>query len=209
MKNQLVCAPFTTRRCLFGDADAVAAIEKSFERRSVRRSVGATFRRLGGAGRRAVSHQAATAANDLLDVDLADVTIGGLRASARLRNAARRSLVDGEPHTVVIASYQVKCAHRPSVAVLVDELEVARIHLSLDFQITIDGLAGTVTHGALTALGGDRCTIKATLSVHGKKVAERSVDVPLAAVVTLRDPVPLLSEAERLRATAPGTQAAA
>jgi hypothetical protein len=139
-----------------------------------------------------VSHQVATAADDLLDVDLADVVIGGLRASSELHAAARRTLAEGGTSDVVIASYRFTCAHRPSVAVLVDGVEVARIDFSLDLSITINGLAGTVAHGELVALGGDRCIVKAALSLHGKKIAARSLDIPLADVITLRDPIPLL-----------------
>jgi hypothetical protein len=187
----------SARWCLFGDTDAVAALERSLHQRGAGGSVAGAVRGLGDAGQRAVSQEAAKAAADLLEIDLADVVIGGLRVSARLRAAAQRSLVDGGATDVVIASYRFTGTHRPSVALLVDGVEVARIHFSVDLSVTIDGLAATVAHGELVALGGDRCTVAASLSLHGQRIAARSLDIPLAAVVTLRHPIPLLSDEER------------
>lgn len=209
MKNRLNATPATARWCLFGDTDAVAAIEQSLGRRRVRRSLADVVGGLGDAGQSAVSHQAAKAADELLDIDLADVVFGGLRASTELRNAARCTFVDGGRSEVVIATYRFACAHRPSVALLVDGVELARIHFSLDLTVTIDGLAATIEHGELIALGGDRCKVKASLAVHGKEIAERSVDIPITAVCTLRDPIPLLTERERLTLVPPAGRAVA
>ena len=197
MTDRQTYAPVTARWCLFGDTDAVAAIEQALQQRGLQALVADATRGLGEAGVRAVSQQAARATADLLDIDLADVVIGGLRVSARLKDAARRTLVDGNASDVVIASYRFTCAHQPSVALYVDEAVVARIHLSVDLSVTIDGLAATVAHGELVAVSGNRCTVEVSLALHGQRVAARSREIPLAAIVTLRHPIPLLSDEER------------
>jgi hypothetical protein len=195
----------TARSFLFGtDGAGVAELVAELDRRELPGvagdAVGTVLRSTDGA----VRAELARAVQGLLEIDLADVLLGGWRKWTVLTAAARRTRDrPGVTEVVSLAEHTLTSTSEPSVDLLVGEVRVATVHLELTVELTLQALAATVRGGRLVALTGGSCEVAVALSIEQRTVASRKARVPLPLVVRLGEGVALLPAAGRSRAVTP------
>lgn len=185
--------PVTAQVFLLGHRpDAGRAVAASLKRHRVLTSVAAVGG-LSRAGLQAVGRETSGIVSGLLDVNLADVMLGGWRKHAALTAAARRTrAAPGSRELVELATHRITSTHRPCIELLVDGHLVATLRLELTIELTIKALVAGVAHGDLVALHAGQCVTSGALSIEGHEVARRQAEIDLRAVLPLSQAIPLL-----------------
>jgi hypothetical protein len=190
--------PATARAFLLDD-DAGAAVDVlagELSRHDVSRSALRGGRRLTAPACRAVDHEVAAVAADLLEVDLLRVLASAWRKYAELTLAAQRTLaVPGSEELVVMATHQVAWACGPAVRLLVDGKQVAAVELDARVAFDLQGVIAVIRRGDLVALRAGACALEGTLTAARQPLAHRRRCVNLPHVVAIDPPIPLVGEA--------------
>lgn len=158
--------------------------------------------RVSTAGRDAVQRHLASAVAGLLEIDLADLVVGGWRTHTALTGASRRTwAAPGAVEVVDLLAHTVTASYEPYVDVNVETVTVARVEVALTVVFTVTGLAATVRDGALVGLTGGRCVTEARLAVHGVPMLQRTQTFVPDVLVPLRRGIWLLRPGEGSRWT--------
>jgi hypothetical protein len=143
-----------------------------------------------------LSAQLAEITHGLINIDLGALLLEGLRRHTLLVTAARATLDKPDASEVVeIAGYTVSVTHRPSVDVLVNEVQVTTIALELVLDLQVEALVGTVKQGRLVDLQVGPCTAQGTLHCESVRLAAGSAHLDPQVVVRLGRGLPLIREA--------------
>lgn len=142
-----------------------------------------------------LSAQFAEITYGLIDVDLGALLQEGLRRHAMLASAARSTRDNPQATEVVeIAGHAVTVTHRPSVDVLVNEVQVTTLAFELVLDVQVEALLGTVRQGRLVELQVGPCTATGTLLCESVRLAGGSAHLDPTIVVRLGRGLPLIRE---------------
>jgi hypothetical protein len=143
-----------------------------------------------------LSGQLAEITYGLIDVDLGALLQEGLRRHAMLAAAARATRDNPQASEVVeVAGHTVSVTHRPSVDVLVNEVQVTTLAFELVLELKVEALLGTVRQGRLMELQVGPCTATGTLLCESVRLAAGSAHLDPNVVVRMGKGLPLLREA--------------
>ncbi|WP_433633293.1 hypothetical protein [Nocardia sp. CA-120079] len=152
--------------------------------------------------RTAALHEVARVVDGLLEVDLGGVVVAGWRRYQRLHNAAMRTRTGGVEQ-VELFEHEVTRSYCPRLEVTVDGSQVGEFELELCVAVLVRPLAATVRDGMLAALGPGDCTVTVSIGVpEVGPIIERAHPIPLATMVDLRRPIPLVDHQPLRPATA-------
>lgn len=153
--------------------------------------------------RSAALREVARAVDGLLELDLGGVAVAGWRRYQRLHSAAMRTRAGGVEQ-VELFEHEVTRSYCPRLEVTVDGSQVGEFELELCVTVLVRPLVATVRDGMLAALGPGDCTV--TVSIGAPEVGpiiEREHPIPLATMVDLRRPIPLVDHQSARPAAAP------
>ncbi len=193
MTTATTARPLTACTILFDSSPAEACIESLFRAHP---SFGAvTGRRLSAGVHKALQHELSAAGANLLDLDVVDILVCAWKKHFDLVAAARRTtMVPGSSEVVELATHRVTSVHRPYIDLVMEDVRVGRVQLELQLIFVVRGLLAVVRDGALVAVRGGDCNVKASLAIEGLPVASREKTFDLPGRVNLGDGVPLLPE---------------
>jgi hypothetical protein len=156
-------------------------------------SLGKALEGLPKVTRDAAVREVAAATASLLNVDLIELLADGWRKYHNLVAAARRTLAAPESVELVeLASHQITAEQEPYVSVLVDDRQVATLHLGLSVDFDISVFVAEIRVGRLAAVQSGRCDITATLAAEGTDLVTRKVELQLSGAIALRHGIRLL-----------------
>jgi hypothetical protein len=176
MTTSTAAEPLTVRAVLFADTgvDPAAALAQSMDAGGVTAQVLRSVGGLSSAAQDEVKRQVAVVAGGVLDLDVVDLVVGGWHKHAALVAAARRTLaVPGSEEIVDLASHRIRSVHRPYVAVLIDDVQVAKIDFELTVIFDFKALVAVVRAGRLVALRGGQCEVTAMFAAEGILLAQQ------------------------------------
>jgi hypothetical protein len=199
---------FTAWSFLYGDnRDAITDLAGAIDEHGVLGPAGGAARELARSSGGAVRAELARSVQGLLDLDLGQLLLTGWRKWTVLTAAARRTRDQpGTSEVVSLAEHTVTVRQQPSVDLLVREMRLATLHVELTVEFTVRGLAATVRGGRLVALTGGSCTVKATLALEERKVAERKGEIRPPLLVHVGAGIPLLRASDGSPAEPPPTK---
>ncbi|WP_433192547.1 hypothetical protein ACQP1G_28010 [Nocardia sp. CA-107356] len=145
----------------------------------------------------------ARAVDGLLGVDLGGVAVAGWRRYHRLRDAATRTR-SGGVEQVELLEHEITRTCCPCLEVTVDGSQAGEFELGLCVAALLRPLSATVRDGMLAALGPGDCTV--TVSIRAPEVGpimERAHTIPVATMVDLRQPIPLVGHQSTRPHTSP------
>ncbi len=205
-------AGLTARGLLLGDEPSPAALRQALSGHRVLDAAGGKLSRLTADGREAADDALASAAEDLLDLDIGDVLIYAWRTQKRLADAAGQTLrAPGRKEVVQLASHQVTSTYYPAVDLKVDDVRVHTFHFQLDLVLTIDVAAVTIQDGRLVAVkaGDGSAAGTLTLKMPGgdTELLHRERQFDLRLTIHVGNGIPLPTRAEQ-PATPAGSPAA-
>jgi len=177
------------------DQASIRAMADALQQQGALRSISAAVKTLSRAGLGAVSNQIATAAHDLLklNLDLGGPLVRGWCQFAALTAAAKRTAaVPGSVEVVDLATHSITWTHNPQVDVLVNDARVATVHFELSIRFKVKGLAATVRNGRIVGASSGGCEITGTLAAEGQLLAQREAQFQLPLLVRFGDGIPLL-----------------
>ena len=135
------------------------------------------------------------AVNPLLDVDLGQLVLSGLRRQTALVSAALRTQSSSQSQEVVdLGTFQVSFRQQPSIDIGLDGTPVARMNVELSCTVEVSQLIATVTDGKLTATDDGRAAATLRLTVDGAPIAVRNLDLDISRLVVPGEGTPLLDE---------------
>jgi len=199
MTTGIAQAGLTARVLLLGsasDAD-LEKLQRALSDHGAVSKVGGKLSKLRPQAVEAATETLASVTAGLLDVDLGDALINGLRTHQSLVRAAEETMrVPGLQEVVQLASYQVSWTKQPTVDLLIDgtRIHTFRFHLTLLFEVEV--AAAVVQDGKLVSLKSGDGSVAGTLSLEmlGGDITlleqERKIDLHL--IVRLGSGVPLL-----------------
>ncbi|MFE9320257.1 hypothetical protein ACIHDR_05240 [Nocardia sp. NPDC052278] len=153
--------------------------------------------------RSAALREVAKVVDELLEVDLGEVAVAGWRRYQRLHSAAMRTRAGGVEQ-VEMFEHEVTRSYRPRLEVTVDGSQVGEFELELCVAVLVRPLVATVRDGMLAALGPGDCTVTVSIGVpEVGPIIEREHPIPLATMVDLRGPIPLVDHQPLRPTTAP------
>jgi hypothetical protein len=191
MMNTPLDETATVRDLLFGDAAADATDTLTEELRET----GAVRTVISGAPGfvAAAERQVASATDELLSLNLADVVVAGWKKYDRLRQAARSTRGNPNAREVVeLATHNIESSHRPAVDVFLNGNAIATINIDLELTCTISGLIAGIHQGRLMEIQSGACTVTGSLAMQQITIVERQRKLDLPRVLRLRHGVPLL-----------------
>ncbi|WP_327099900.1 hypothetical protein OIE68_14540 [Nocardia vinacea] len=152
--------------------------------------------------RSAALREVARAVDGLLEVDLGGVAVAGWRRYQRLHSAAMRTRAGGVEQ-VELFEHEVTRSYCPRLEVTVDGSQVGEFELELCVTVLVRPLVATVRDGMLAALGPGDCTVSVSIGApEVGPIIEREHPIPLATMVDLRRPIPLVDHQSPRPATA-------
>jgi hypothetical protein len=185
----------TVRAVLFGDTAPAAVVAGTPGWRAVVDGLDLALSAVSPAGRVFASAEVASALAELLELDVADVLIGGWRTHRSLIEAAAATRDDPEASEIVrLATHRIGAAHRPYVEVVVNGATIATVDFELSVELDIDAVLATVRRARLVAVHGGRLTMSVTLTAAGRELVSRAVTLDPAVTVSLGDGVTLLPD---------------
>jgi hypothetical protein len=185
----------TVRAVLFGDAPPAAALAGTPGWRAVVDGLDLALATVSPAGRASAAAEVASALAGLLDLDVADVLIGGWRTHRALVEAAAATRADASASEVVpLGTHRISAAHRPYVEVVVNGATIATVGFELSVALDIDAVLATVRQARLVDVHGGRLTMSVALTAAGRELVTRAVTLDPAVTVSLGDGVTLLPD---------------
>jgi hypothetical protein len=139
--------------------------------------------------------EAASALDELLDLDIDDVVVAAWDVQQDLRDAATRSTIDPEATELVhLPRLSAHAQSAPSLRIECDGRRLATVTIGLNVEVALENFCAAVRAGVLTRLTADAVTITAELLVEGEVLARRvghidiATDLPLGHGIRLADP---------------------
>jgi hypothetical protein len=195
----------TAKAVLFAEADPASAAGSSPGWKGTLQRLGTPLATASAAARATVERELSAVLSRLLDQDLGQIVVAGLRHHPALIRAARATEADAAAVEVVqLAAHQITSSHHPYVDVVIDGVKLATVHFDLDLTFDIDVLVATVRQARLMNVQSGHCTVTVALGAEGHPVASRQVPLDLAVTVRLGDGIDLLTD-QRRPAPAQGT----
>ncbi|GAB3207625.1 hypothetical protein [Nocardia tengchongensis] len=143
--------------------------------------------------RSAVPREVAGAVDTVLAVDLGGVARTGWQRYRRLHEAAVRTR-SGGVEQVDLYEHEITQTCRPRVEVTIDGNRVGEFELELCVAELLRPLTATVRDGLLVALGPGDCRVTVSMDApEAGPIVERERTFPIATLVDLRRPIPLLA----------------
>jgi hypothetical protein len=174
------------------DADRFAVAARAVSELGIGRITVRAARGLTESTRAALGTEVTRTVDALLELDLGALVVAGWKKHAALTTAAEQTRTTPETSAVVsLAEHTVSSTHKPYVDLLVREKRVARVHVELSVQVTVQGLAATVRGGRLVSLTGGNSEISARLAVEDRELAHRTARADLPLMVRLGNGIPL------------------
>jgi hypothetical protein len=168
--------PRTTSGLLFGESgDRVEALARTLQQKGVMGSLGAALQRLSQAGRQAADREVAGVVNSVVDFDLGDLVVAGWRKGSDLADAARRTAANpGSSAVVELATQRITSVHRPSLNVLINNVQVTTLNFELEVEFVIKALIAIVREGHVANLHSGACDVTVTLTAQGVQLAKQN-----------------------------------
>jgi hypothetical protein len=188
--------PETALRLLFGPHDAAGGVAAAVGHASTSGNLGAAIKALPEAARDAAGKEVAESIAGLLRLNLIDLLIMGWRTREDLSSAAHRTLeTPGSTELVQLASHQVNASQQPQVAILVQDHQVAAVHLDLSVAFDVSPLLTRVRAGRLASVLTGSCDVTAALAIDGIDITSSKGHLDLPGEVTLANQPRLLPAA--------------
>jgi hypothetical protein len=192
----------TAKAVLFAQADPGTAAAKSPGWTGVLGGLGQVLSSVSAAGKAAVERELSAALGRLLEQDLGQLLIAGLRHHGALVAAARATEENPAAVEVVqLAAHSITSTHHPYVDVVINGVKLTTVHFDLDFTFDVDALVGTVRSAKLVNIQSGHCLVTVALAYGGYEIASRQVPLDLAVTIQLGDGVDLLTEERRPAST--------
>jgi hypothetical protein len=181
----------TVSDLLFGSTqDTAMSLTEALRTHDVLSSLDSGLRQISAVGREAAYSEVASAAREVLDLDLGELLVAGWRKPGELAAAAERTAADPSSSEVVeLAPHRITSVHRPLVELLVDDVLVASLPLELQVELQVRSLVATVRHGDIVGLRSGSCEATATLAAEGRQLARSQDRLELPRLISL--PLPL------------------
>ena len=180
---------FTPGSFLFADTSIASALEASGAADVVRSQLTGFTQ----ATRNEAVKEVERITAELTNLNLIDIILGALSTYEELREAGRRTIgAPDSPEFVELIGHQVTLENQPSIQLVVNEKQIATVHLLLSLVIDIQALTATVRHGSLTALQIGRCDVGASIGIENTTVARRQAELQLPASIPLGTGIPLV-----------------
>jgi hypothetical protein len=176
-------APYNARTLLFGD-EGLRIPAWLYDRRA-----------FAGIVSNGLSEAVFEAVDPLLDLDLGQLVLAGLRRHTTLVSAARRTQSSPQSHDVVeLADFQINFRQEPSVDIGLNDTPVASVNVELSGIVEMSQFVATVTGGKLTAFRGGGAAVTLRLAVDGVLIAVRNFVLDISRFLLLGEGRPLLDE---------------
>jgi hypothetical protein len=189
----------TVNTVLFGPAEPAAVLNNTPGWRDALARLGHTMGALSAAGKATVERELSAALGRVLNLELGELIVAGLRRHPALVAAARATESNPTAAEIVqLAAHRVTMGHRPYVDVVVNGAKLATVHFDLDLTFDIDVLLATVQAARLTNIHSGRCTVTAALACEGHNLVSRQLQLDPALTVRLTEPIALLLEERRV-----------
>jgi hypothetical protein len=144
----------------------------------------------------------------LLDYNMIELLVDGWREHNDLTDAARHTLAKpGSTELVALATHSITVIQKPSIDLVLNGERVAAIDLELTLQFDISAAVAGVSGGMITALHSGRCDATATLAIQGAEAIQKQKRIDLPGVISLRQGIRLLKEADYAKASKARTAA--
>jgi hypothetical protein len=138
----------------------------------------------------------------LLDYNMIELLVDGWREHHDLTDAARHTLAKpGSTELVALATHSITVVQKPSIDLVLNGERVATIDLELTLQFDISAAVAGVSAGMITALHSGRCDVTATLAIQGAEAIQKQKQIDLPGVISLRQGIRLLKEADYAKAS--------
>ena len=188
----------TAKAVLLAESDPASAAGASPGWRGMLQRLGTPLAAASTAAKATVERELSAALSRLLDLDLGQIVVAGLRHHPALERAARATEADPAAVEVVqLAAHQITSSHHPYVDIVVDGVKLAVVHFDLDLTFDIDVLVGTVRQARLVNVQSGHCSVTAALGAANHPIASRETQLDLAVTVRLGDGIDLLADQRR------------
>ncbi len=113
---------------------------------------------------------------DLLDINVADVMLGGWKKCAEVRRQVRASRADPSRTVLVhLGSHTITSEHRPSIEIRHDGRALADIVFPMALKFEVDAVELTLKGGEVTEVRTGDVRMKGTVKVENTVILERSL----------------------------------
>jgi hypothetical protein len=129
-----------------------------------------------------------------LDEGLAGLLLAGLSKYRALTKAAQDTLANprhAEVLVTLIDPYEIKSLQRPSVALVVDDVEIARVTFEISLVFGMFETAVVVRRGAIESVETGACSLTVTLSLVGWEQPLLRRHGQLRVRLRVRPPMPI------------------
>jgi hypothetical protein len=168
---------------------------------SIEDNLGAVLEELPGAFSEAAVREVATAAAQLLDVNLTDMLIAGWRDYKHLTSAARHTLAGtGSTELLNLATHQITGSLEPYISLLIDSYPIAKIQLNLSVACEIKAMIAKISVGRLVGVRTGYCDITATLTIENAEIVSRTTRLELPGLINFAQGIRLLPASDYLAA---------
>jgi hypothetical protein len=202
----------TVRDLLFGGVrvEPTDVLAESLREHGTVETLITGFTGLTAAAGRAIEHEVATVAGDLLSLNLLDLAVAGWNRYEALTDAARRTRdAPTTEEVVALVTHRIESSHNPTVELFIDGKSVGTIEVELDVAFDMAGVVAVVRQARLTAIRSGNCTVSGTLAIERTVVAHRQRQFDLPGAVRLHHGVALLPARQVVTASPPSRPAAA
>lgn len=136
------------------------------------------------------------AAAQFLDEDISTPLLAGLSKYRALEKAARESLAKPAGADVVVTlidPYEVTSTHRPYLALVVDDNEIARVTFQVTLEFGMFETSVAIRRGAMERVDCNACALAVTLSLvdWDPPLLQRKLQLPVRLPVRPPIPIPL------------------
>jgi hypothetical protein len=180
--------PLTAVAFLFGVEGSADALAQALDEKAVLGPVDDALntlkKKVSQTGRQAAGSEITTVADELLDLDLANLVVAGWRKHKALTDAVERTLASpGSSEVVELLVHNFTTTHCPSVDLLIDDDPIATIHFELCFEFAVKGLVVTVRNGHVVTIHSGSCDVTGTLTAEGAQLASRRAHLELPGLI--------------------------
>jgi hypothetical protein len=188
----------TAKAVLFADADPASVAGHSPGWRGTLQKLSGPLAKVSAAAKASVERELSAVLSRLLEQDLGQVVVAGLRHHPALHRAAAATEADPAAVEVVqLAANQITNSHHPYVDIVIDGAKLATVQFDLDLTFDVDMLVGTVRQARLVNIQSGHCTVTVALGAERQLIASRQAQLDLAVTVPVGDGIDLLADQRR------------
>jgi len=139
---------------------------------------------------------------DLVRLDLGVILVGGFKKMAELRRYTDRGKYRADETILVeLTRHTVTSLHKPSLDIVVNNVEVDKVPFELKLTITLDGALLTIRDGKILALSPGTCKVAGEFECEGYTILKReSAAVKVPGTWTFKEPIEIPPPAPRSKA---------